>query len=804
METPNFAKLDTSAVTDPSAPPSQDTAAVPVSAGGVIVPTPATPQAGLTAQPSASPTNAAPAPRPGSFSARFGDALRKLGTSGSGMSFGEMAVASGAHAMSMPPAAAQPTQPAQSTQPTQPTQPAQSDSLVPSNATWQQAQTNADQSQPTTDFGKGQPSNAQKVIGTLGANLGDLAAATEGGTAGGALAGAARVAAAQTSRQRQEREDSIKMATANAQMLHEQQLVHRTSEDAVEKSAAEGARGAEIMMTAPNSEILAKDKTSDELTQLINSKGIDPSRDGVFLTGRKLIGNDSNGLPMYRSTYTVVKPGDRIAPTAEEIDFLNEYTHSNYAKPEDGKPGQTFSSQDWYMINQRAMTNLATKQRTEDAMSAIGAKKHEIQLKENDYKFLNSSEFQAAINAVPHTGSADPYLEIKAYTNLERMVAANPDAFKGKLPENWQEQAQHAIGGGGPDAAKNFKALMDDFSKQAQKNGDFLGSAIQDPSKIQNSPEAVIAAADQTIGSSQDPAVVAQAKRAKGMAESVIELKRQDKINTDVGIQNAKDKAVRIDNNPNGLTGDAFIKTLPAGRANLVRGIAEGRIPVNANAFERSTGGKPNQLADDVFSAYPDFNATLGAEWPKAWSNYLISGNDHKKSQAYNVALLHMQNLYNNSTVEGLFNPATKAYQDRVMDLNNFARELGNALSTGVLTQSEHDEIVKSLKGDWGSWTPGQARERITEAARLLAGKIQTQQDNFEQVRPSASMNVPSLLLPASKRSLDYVLSQGGKNVPGAPSGQPTAYKIGDTFQQGGHTYTVTSVDQSGKVTGAK
>src|SRR5208283_6178006 len=49
--------------------------------------------------------------------------------------------------------------------------------------------------------------------------------------------------------------------------------------------------------------------------QMLKTNQFNASTDTAFLTGRIPIGNDSNGVPMYRSTYTVV----RLSPTPVEL-----------------------------------------------------------------------------------------------------------------------------------------------------------------------------------------------------------------------------------------------------------------------------------------------------------------------------------------------------------------------------------------------------------------------------------------------------------------------------------------------------
>jgi hypothetical protein len=221
-------------------------------------------------------------------------------------------------------------------------------------------------------------------------------------------------------------------------------------------------------------------------------------------------------------------------------------------------------------------------------------------------------------------------------------------------------------------------------------------------------------------------------------------------------------------------------------------------LPVNSSAFERSTAGKSNPLADDVFAAYPDFNATLGEKWPKAWDQFMISGNDHKKVQAYNVALQHMKNLYDHTTTKGLI-PGTDDYNARQVDINYVSREVGNAIAAGVLTQSEGEEIRSSLDS-LKAITPEMKRQRVKETAHLLDAKIQEVQREFNALAPSAAIPVPKLLSPEAKASFDHVLNNEQQQAPKQFEG-----KIG--VEAGGKTHyfnTQADADNFKKLAGIK
>jgi len=470
---------------------------------------------------------------------------------------------------------------------------------------------------------------------------------------------------------------------------------------------------------------------------------------------------DKNGNPITSPLYTIVNqatkdgsPDDKTLSEQEAAD-MNKYLGSNVPK------GTKLTSGQYASLNGKL--NLAR-----NAVNILN-ETNEKDLSPEQMKvlkpYLTDETIQGAISHV--TGSA--YAGLVQY---EKNADDHITQLQSQMEAARQKNDQQAY-----DAAKTQIA---DLTEEKNKVSQFMSQAInpkqveryqkdltqsvggisefiKDPSKLQGHAESAMAMADDILNTSKDAGVREQAQRVKDMAANVQKTERQNKIDTAVGEQTAKDLAARIDNNPHGLTGEEFIKTLPVGRANLVRAMAEGRLPVNPNAFERSAAGKPNQLADDVFSAYPDFNTTLGAEWPKAWTNFMINGPDHKKVQAFNVALQHMQNLYDHTTKSGLI-PGTADYQARQVDLNYVSREVGNAVSAGVLTQKESDDVLNSLSSIT-ALTPEMKRQRVRETAHLLDAKINEIQREFDAAAPSAAIKTPSLISPAAKASREHVLN---------------------------------------------
>jgi hypothetical protein len=211
------------------------------------------------------------------------------------------------------------------------------------------------------------------------------------------------------------------------------------------------------------------------------------------------------------------------------------------------------------------------------------------------------------------------------------------------------------------------------------------------------------------------------------------------------------------------LTGEDYLKTLPTARRGSVQAVGEGRQVLPANRKEALA------MLDDVHQAYPDYDEGLGKVWQKTRNEYMGSGKTATLVvPAYNTALAHMEDLYTNTTREGIFNPLSKAYQDREVALGYVAREVGKAVSAGALTQKESEDLLSTLKG---GLTPSLKRERITKTAQLLHDKIDEYQTKFNAAAPSSAVRVPVLISPKAAAAYDFVTS-GGNNQASSQSGQ--------------------------------
>jgi hypothetical protein len=246
---------------------------------------------------------------------------------------------------------------------------------------------------------------------------------------------------------------------------------------------------------------------------------------------------------------------------------------------------------------------------------------------------------------------------------------------------------------------------------------------------------------------------------AKSQADIALAKARTGAATTSTQKTASELKALQTGNS--NLSGPEYLKSLPASRASNVQAFGEGRAQVNSRSFATPAG---QALLSDITAAYPDYDQSKAVTWDKTRNEYTGSGATAKKAVSYNTALEHMQDLYNNSTKEGLYLPASKAYSDRSVALGYVSNEVGNAIKNGVMSKDEGAQILDSLKG----WTPSTAKERVAETARLLYDKIEEYQTKFADAAPSSAVKVPTLISPKAQSAYNFV--EGINQTPAAPN----------------------------------
>lgn len=215
----------------------------------------------------------------------------------------------------------------------------------------------------------------------------------------------------------------------------------------------------------------------------------------------------------------------------------------------------------------------------------------------------------------------------------------------------------------------------------------------------------------------------------------------------------------------NGVSGEDYLKTLPATDASSVRAIGEGRAVMPTRATKEGV-----RLMGLVTTAYPDWDQSKGTTWAKTRNEYMGSGATAKAVTAANTALEHMQRMFDHTTASGVYNPVSSDHQRLQTDITFVTGELGKAVKGGVIAQGEAEKIEKSISG---GLTPGLRRDRIKEATQILHDRIDQTQQKFNDAAPSAAVKVPVLMGAKAGRAYDYINSDGKTGgLPQAPAGK--------------------------------
>ncbi len=291
-------------------------------------------------------------------------------------------------------------------------------------------------------------------------------------------------------RKRQEMTDQITLSHSNAEMLHEQMLIHKMGEDAINASIETGKQGYNAILNAhiPGTP-LAKDKDSDEIKQMIDTKQLNASTDTVFLTGRKQTGKDANGLPLYRSTYSVIRGRGPVSLTDDDIKFLKD----NRALDKD----TNVTEMPWVQFNQ-LWQNASTTAANERALKVTDAKNQkEVDEAQNSSAAKQLVTSKTLTNALAaHTapgkdGAEDPFATVKTYDYFMNNPAARAQVEKETGAANFSEAYIAANGG-----KQVFDKKIEEYAKARAQNVDNSTSMLD---KIEKNPESMVGKTDALI-----------------------------------------------------------------------------------------------------------------------------------------------------------------------------------------------------------------------------------------------------------------------------------------------------------------
>ena len=221
-----------------------------------------------------------------------------------------------------------------------------------------------------------------------------------------------------------------------------------------------------------------------------------------------------------------------------------------------------------------------------------------------------------------------------------------------------------------------------------------------------------------------------------------------------------------------GLTGDAYLKTLPTNTQGVLKAIAEGRETRSPRQLQ-DKNGNPTPLAEALHRAYPDFDDKKAAAYGAVVKDF-ESGPTSRALTSYGTAINHARALYDNSNLKSYI-PGTDENKRYNQDITYVATEVAKALNpTGVATEGAIKEQEEALR----SYTNRKAA--IENAEHILTGKMAETKQRWAnaQVRPSYQPPMPGLS-PEAMNNADYIRSHGKVSQPGPQSAAPAQLPLG-------------------------
>jgi hypothetical protein len=245
-------------------------------------------------------------------------------------------------------------------------------------------------------------------------------------------------------------------------------------------------------------------------------------------------------------------------------------------------------------------------------------------------------------------------------------------------------------------------------------------------------------------------------------------------------------------------TGDEYLASLPIGLQGTVRAIGEARQAPPPS-------GSRNPAAQSILGAlnyaYPHYDATkypAYVELRKAFT----SGKEAVGINAFNTVAGHLSLMYDHAkataTLPGVSGVSRFFGNEAAAALNSdrqaVSTELAKAYAGGQLSEGEINQWNKRLN----VWSPVELRNNIKEVTNLLQGKLDGYKNQWASGMPTGVATPIPLVSSAAQTAFDHIHGKTGEES------QTTGHKVGDSITQNGRTFTVTGVDSTGKVTGAK
>lgn len=250
-----------------------------------------------------------------------------------------------------------------------------------------------------------------------------------------------------------------------------------------------------------------------------------------------------------------------------------------------------------------------------------------------------------------------------------------------------------------------------------------------------------------------------------------------------------------------GASGAEFLKTLPPAAANMVQGIAEGRMPLPSGFVLKTPFGQ--QLVAAVNKYDPSFDfVNSGARM--ATRKSFTSGPDATNIAALNTAMSHLSTLSNsykdlNNTSLPAYN-ATANYLGNQFGNSDIQKNTANVSADAEAVSHELAKVFRSTgmsEGEINAWkdkistsaSPSQYNAVINSALDLMEGRMQALSEKYNQGMGTSKQGL-EMLSPQAQQAYTSLRGNGGaqnNSVPTAPStGQTSTNQITATNPQTG------------------
>jgi hypothetical protein len=592
---------------------------------------------------------------------------------------------------------------------------------------WKGATSNADATQPTQAPVVVRPRGP--VEGIL-ARFGDVSRAGEGG--GGLFGGVARTAAATSEREATELKDKQLLATSNAQMLHQQALTHKLNEEQIDAGVASGKEGLNAIMSAEApGQLLAEGKTSDELNTMIQKGELNPAKQTVFQTGRVQVGRDSNGQPLYRSTYSVVQPAGDVKMSKKQADYVNAQTNQDFQE------GQVLPALQFNHLWQQAQNAETTKAARDLALAKNNIEVHKANVSTEADAIGRNPIVMNAING-HMTSPDDPYALVKAYNAImnDPKLLNNPN-----MPKNFSEVFANWAGHGDPAA---FGKMQEKFAEAQNKNAnaidDMLNKASADPKEIEGHTPAFEAAMNAII---RDPNAGADKKKKAADVLAVVQDVRAREL------QLKKDEAAGKKEGTTGFQGnedatspEEFFNSLEKSEQTLVKEMGTGKMPITR--LEYLAARKP-EILEAVARSFPGFDASKVKAYTDIYKDF-TSGKTAVALNSGGTALKHLKELQDLNTVASHIphTPPWTSYQNKV---DTVATELARFYGDSTVP------AIAAIKETLASTLPGNREAAITTQSKSMGDKLDAYENQWIKAAPSKEYEAPLPGISAAARA---------------------------------------------------